>query len=202
MNSFQPSDLAMIMGHNDYWDGCIVKIVSPLVRQPGFSVLQGHECEVVAYSPAMMDPSRRPAWQQVGSNVGYWTIDVLEIPKNFSALCTACQGNSFCEVIEITETKTVFKCNAPLSHKYNTPYCSLDHDQRTVEEAKWLTPTSKWAWLSLAPLLTPQNPTQQPTIEYPDSKWGVVAAAEPVCTCDVFNFGCTCPALQHEKNNG
>jgi hypothetical protein len=191
MNTFQPGDLAMIMGHNTYWDGCIVKITSPLIRQLGLSH-QGHVCELVVLSPAMMDPSR--ASKKIGSGIGAWWSSLLEIPKNFSALCPYCKGNSFCEVNVVTETGTAFKCN---THGR----CGLRHDSRSIEEAKWLTPTSKWAWFTLLPVS--QWPNQlRPQETIIPIKGGIpkLIKAPPACICDVFNFGCTCPALQWEKS--
>jgi len=191
MNIFQPGDLAMIIGHNSYWDGCVVKIKSVLGSYWNTSG-NGHICEIAVFSPAMMDPARRPSNQKIGYDIGAWDASFLEIPRRFSALCTACKGNSFCEVIDVTETRTVFECKSPSSHAYSTPYCSLDHDVRTAEEAKWLTPTSKWAWHSLAP---PSATNIQPTIEYPK------ATPEPQCQCDIFNFGCSCQRLTWENSN-
>ena len=186
MNTFQPGDLAMILGHNEYWDGCIVKVTSPLSRHLSTSG-KGHICEIAVFSPAMFDPARRPKYQKIGTDVGAWNVSSLELPKNFSALCPYCKGNSFCEVSLITPTGTTFKCKTHgLQH--------LFHDARTAEETKWLTPTSKWAWLSLAPLH--QN-GPQPTIEYPKPK----SAPEPVCICDIFNFGCTCKRFDWENGN-
>jgi hypothetical protein len=184
MNSFQIGDLAMIMGHNPYWDGCIVKIRTPLSRHLSISE-KGHICEIAVFSPAMMDTARRPQYQKIGTEIGAWNASSLEHPKKFSALCPYCKGNSYCTVTTVTETGTAFKCSTHGA-------CGLRHDSRTVKEAKWLTPTSKWAWFTHLP--QPLQPAQ-PTIEYPK-------AAEPFCQCDVFNFGCSCAALEWEKSNG
>lgn len=187
MKSFKIGDLAIIMGQNSdpfdaagYWDGCIVKVVSPIVKD--FNNKQAHECEIVVPSPAMMDT--------VSTGRGCWSIDVLEYPKNFSALCPVCKGNSFCTVLEVNKIETIFMCNTS-SHRYNTPYASLEHNARTAEEAKWLTPTSKWAWFGLPKNINPLSE---------DEDW--FTAQPPVCSCDVFNFGCSCSRLDWEKNNG
>jgi len=199
MNVFFTGGLALIIGHNKHWDGALVKITGPYSYFPN-AKYHGYPCELIARSAEMMHKQLYPQLATVPGrpvlkvDIGPWSDSLLEKPKNFSARCTACLGNSFCDVTKITETETVFHCKAH-------GYCSLRHDQRTAEEAEWLTPNSKWAWLSLAALLTPQTtaqPTTQPIIEYPEPK----PLPEPVCICDVFNFGCTCKRRDWEKSSG
>ena len=191
MNVFFPGDLALLIGHNKHWDGSLVKITGPYNYFP-HAKYYGYPCELVARSAKMMHLGLYPQLTVGASrkiDIGPWSDSLLEKAENFSALCPLCKGSSFCEVTTITELRTFYDCK---THGL----CTSLHRSRKVEETEWLTPTSKWAWLSLAPLLTSQ-PTVQPTLEYPKA---APAEPEPVCTCDVFNFGCACPRLEWETN--
>lgn len=173
----------MILGDNNYWDGCIVKILS---------TNQGYECEIAVFSPEMM--IKRPARHKIGANVGCWGVSKLQIPKNFCAQCPHCEtkqptGHSLSKVSSVGIHYTFFECaihgHSASSHKY-----------RSAEEAKWLTPASKGAWLH--GIKIPKFMANAPSIDEILLTPSLLSA--PTCTCDVFNFGCTCPALQHEKN--
>lgn len=195
--TFQKGDIALLFGHNSYWDGTVVKITSSH-HHDVFSQITGYKCKIVALSSAQLDPIR--SRHAIGDDIQQWSTCLLVPAKNYLALCTICAGQ--CTVTVTTNISTYWDCSG-----CGASY--LDHGFRTAVDASRLTPKTKAAWLA------PTKPHSQALLPQPARSHNPHSVAdnykklkamgtnyEPFCSCDVFNFGCSCGRTEWEKSNG
>lgn len=170
---YQPGDLVFIMNYNDYWNGTLVKITSPQYIT-SLTNNTSYDIEIVLLSANAMDPAN-PGYgvHTVGKNVGPWTESFLWPAKNLVVDCPHCHNEGVHN--RATITKITRKGTAFTCNVHGV--CGLRHDARNPMDHLCLTPVSTNAWVRAA------------------------ITVEPVCTCDVFIRGCTCPRLEWEKNN-